>query len=51
MNSALQCIINLEVINKIAFNEKLEDMINKDNPLGSKGALLKALCFFMKNYY
>ena len=51
MNSALQCLLHTDVIKEVFLYKNIEEEINKNNPLGTKGDLLLAFIQFIREYY
>ena len=51
MNSALQCILHNVLLKKFFLNEKAENEINENNPLGTKGTLFKEFAKLFRRYY
>lgn len=51
MNSALQCMLGLKILQRVFMVENLKPKINENNPLGSKGLVATAFKHFIKDYF
>jgi ubiquitin C-terminal hydrolase len=51
MNSAMQCLMGLGVLQKVFTGEDFKQKINENNPLGSKGTVALAFKHFVTDYF
>lgn len=51
MNSALQCIFHNDLLKMYFMNSDVDNEINEQNPLGTKGVLFKEISKLFKMYY
>lgn len=51
MNSALQCMLHTKKLSEYIINKQYLNQINEDNPIGSKGKLIKSYASFINNTY
>lgn len=51
MNSAMQCLIHVDFLKNFLIENRFQNMINDDNPIGAKGDMIKTLAALFKEYW